>query len=239
MAIKFVSFVDKDEFETFILAINQVNDTPLIIFGPEIISCNTMDVDEQMMFSGTLTHFKSSIKTDETFNVAVYLPALISTLATKPPGEVALMFDGVSFYVEWDPGNKVIHETVKREPIELPKFDYPLKMDIETSHLEYIPANLSDESSIIFSREKDGLLISNPTWDKFITVHNDNITYVKSKEGSYSTMVDTKMLLKALEIISLYDTVLIGLGEDIPLILLGTSDRLKLGYMIAAQVEEG
>ena len=242
MTFKFVCFVDKDEWESFLLGIAQVNLTPLIIFGPERISCNTMTTDESMMFSGMINHSKTSIQGELTFNVALDLPMIIASLASAPSGELALMFDGVLFYVEYDTASethRLQFPIIQRHRLELPKYDYPLKFDIDSKHLEFIVSTLHEAQSIIFSREENGLLIADPTWETFTTIEDKDIQYTKNVKGNFSTMISTAMMLKAFEVLSLYESINIGLGEDIPLVLLGTSERLKMGFMIGPEVDEG
>lgn len=241
MSFHFVCFVDKDEFESFLIGIAQVNPTPLIIFGPERISCNTMTTDESMMFSGMIIHTKTSIQGQLTYNVALDLPAIIRDLSSAPSGELALMFDGTIFYVEYESNGdtyRLQYPIIHRHRLELPKFDYPLKFDIDSKHLEFIVTTLKDFPSVIFSRETDGLLIADPDWETFTTIDTKDISYTTHTKGSFSTMISTALMLKAFEVLSLYESIHIGLGEDIPIVFLGTSERLKMGFMIGPEVDE-
>lgn len=241
MSFKFICFVDKDEWESFLIGINAVNENPLIIFGKERISCNTLTPDEALMFSGLTTPLKSTIEGEQTFPLAIYLPAIIASLAEAPSGDLALMSDGTLFYHEYETNSGRVrgqYNILQRHRLELPKFDYPLKFDIDTKHLEFIVSNLHETSSIIFSREKDGLLIANEDYSVFVPVPNEEIVYNVNEPGAFSTMISTANMLKVFEVISLYESIRIGLGEDIPIVFLGTSERLKMGFMIGAQVEE-
>lgn len=234
---KFVSFVDKDEFETFLIAINVVNPHALIVFGNDRITCNVMNQDEDMMFSGIVSHYRTSIAPEVVFKVGLPIDQLVRDFAILPPGEVGLLLTSDTFVVD-NSITKNMYSLRERHAIELPKFDYPIKMDIDSKYLEYIMTNLHDSPSIIFSREEDNLLIASADWEKFVTVCKKDINYDKNLKGAYSTMVSTPYMLKVLEILSLYDSIRIGLGEDIPIVFLGTSSSLKLGFMIGAQVEE-
>jgi hypothetical protein len=51
-------------------------------------------------------------------------------------------------------------------------------------------------------------------------------------------MISTALMLKAFEVLSLYESIHIGLGEDIPIVFLGTSERLKMGFMIGPEVDD-
>jgi hypothetical protein len=234
---KFVSFVDKDEFETFLIAINIVNPYATIVFGNDRISCNVMNKEEDMMFSGIVSHYRTSIAPEVTFKVGLYLDQMIRDFATMSPGEVGLLLTSDMFIVD-NSITKYMYSLYGLYEIDLPKFDYPVIMDISSKYLEYIMTNLHDSPSIIFSREEDNLLIASADWEHFVTVCKKDIAYDKDLKGSYSTMVSTPYMLKALEVLSLFDSVRIGLGEDIPIVFLGTSPSLKLGFMIGAQVEE-
>lgn len=216
-----------------------MDDSPLIVFGAERISCNTMDEGQNIMFSGILIHHKSSINGDKTFDVGIQIEGLIAHLANRPSGEVGILLIDDTLIIEGpDESAKFAVRLLECIKIDLPTFDYPLKMDIETKHLEHIIDTLKDFPSIIFSRENKGLHISEPSWEKFITICPKDITYVKNREGAFSTMISMEFMLKAFEVVSLYESILIGLGEDIPIVLLGSSDTLKMGFMIGAQVED-
>jgi hypothetical protein len=162
-------------------------------------------------------------------------------MAEAPSGELALMFDGVLFYTEYNVGD-VTHRQqypiIQRHRLELPKFEYPLKFDIDSSHLEFIVSTLKDFPSVIFSRETDGLLIADPDWETFTTIESKDISYTTHTPGSFSSMISTALMLKAFEVLSLYESIHIGLGEDIPIVFLGTSERLKMGFMIGPEVDD-
>jgi hypothetical protein len=51
-------------------------------------------------------------------------------------------------------------------------------------------------------------------------------------------MIDYKAFKNIITAMSVYTSIKVALGEDMPLIILGYDEQVRLAYMIAPQVEE-
>lgn len=246
--MKFVTFVDKDKFELFCYAIHLAGDVAVMKFGPEKITCNRICEDGGCLFSGEYIHTKSSIEPDNIIPVALSTCELVTYLAKLPSGELGLALDTVGDFIMEGEGMRISITPISPRPEsdEVTKEEYPMIFNVDVEHLlnmlTFTEADSKELSSIILSIEDDGLYMANQDWTSSSVLHDVGTTafvfFEKRTPGKSSVMVDYKMFKNILTTMSVYTSVKITLGEDMPLILLGYDEQIRIGYMIAPQVEE-
>jgi hypothetical protein len=237
--MKFVTFVDKDKFELFALAAHVAGDVVVMKFGPQKISCNRICEDGGCLFSGEYIHAKTSIQEDTVIPVALSTCELITYLAQLPSGELSFGLDAVNDFVMEAGGFRISMTTVKPCPPsdEVSFEDYPLWFYVDTELIGNLIDSL-DKESVVVSREEDGLYFTNPDWSMSIKILPEYLVYEKNAEGIISTMVDYQVFRRIFDVMSIYKSVKIILGDDMPLIFMGNDEQVRLAFMIAPQVEE-
>jgi hypothetical protein len=238
--MKFVSFVDKDKFELFCQAANIAGDVVVVKFGPEKITCNRICEDGGCLFSGEYIHTHTTVEQDQVISVALSTCELVTYLAQMPSGGLSLGIDNVGDFILLVGGFKIsITPITPCPPSDNVSFEeYPLWLNIDTEHIDAALAYIGETSSIVVSREDDGLYFTDPEWALPVLVRDMVLSYEKNDTNKYSTMVDRLVFKKIFDVMSVYTSVKIILGEDMPLIIMGYDEQVKLSFMIAPQVEE-
>jgi hypothetical protein len=246
--MKFVTLVDKDKFELFALSAHIAGDVVVMKFGPEKITCNRICEDGNCLFSGEYIYTQSTIAEDQIIHVGLSTCELVKNLAQMPSGGLSIGVDNVGDFIMVVGGFKISMTPITPcpESDEVTKEEYPIIFSVDTEHLAnmiaFTEADSKELSSIILSVEDDGLYMANQDWSSSSVLHDVGTTtfvfFEKRTPGKFSVMIDYKAFKNIITAMSVYTSIKVALGEDMPLIILGYDEQVRLAYMIAPQVEE-
>jgi hypothetical protein len=234
---------------TFLEFISSVTDSAVVSFGPEEIVCNVYSQSGEVLISTDIT----PLKTDATSITEMKLPIdeileqihaeskpLDENVVWQSSGEIVDIYpDGLS---ETDSNEEMTISSVRalqnEEPLSpVVKLDYPIKFFIDTDILSAKLSELKPTEYIIISYEEGKLFIANRDWSDRVEIPSDQFFLDKITSGSFSSMFKAEYIKFASDALNIFASVKIGLGEDLPLVILGYSPELKLGFMISQLLE--
>lgn len=243
--MQFTAIVNGPMFKMFLEGISTVATTAIITFGPEKITCNHLTPAGDLMESSLLPPFKSNLTSLVSLKIDV--DKILEDIGEEVlPDDLAIMwneevFDAIPNVEETDdPESLVIFsqkssETPLNHP-EPPRINYPLRFSIDMEVLKRHLANLPKTPRVIISYENGPLYLATESWSDKVEIPGSEFHISHLTRGSYSSLFSRDLLESVIQVLDIFESISIALGEDLPLIIVGIDPNLKIGYMIAQQV---
>jgi hypothetical protein len=232
-------------YKLFISGLATVATDAIVTFGPEKITCNALTPNGDLMVSGLIPPFKTTLTVPQ--SIIINLEEEITMLGDEVlPDELVLQYHEGVLYAFPDvdeadiPDEIMIFEhkcvATSSDHPEPPRINYPLRFSIDTEALKGYIHKLNPSKDIIMSYENGPMYLADGSWKDKVEIPGTDFFITRLTRGSYSSLFDRDLLESVINSMELFESVSIALGEDLPLIVVGIDPNLKLGYMIAQQV---
>lgn len=243
--MSFQVIVNGPMYKLFIQGLATVATNPIITYGPQKITCNSITPAGDLMVSGLIPPIKTDLQ--QPVSLVTNVDAELEIIAEQEmPEELVLQWgegellaypnlEEADVPEEVDIFKLSSKETQENHP-EAPRINYPLRFSINHDVLKAAVSKLKPSKGIILSYEAGPFYLATESWSDKVEIPGSDISFGKLQKGSYSSLIDREVFESVINALELYESVSLALGEDLPLIVVGIDPGLKLGYMIAQQV---
>lgn len=232
-------------FKMFLQCIATTASTTIITFGPEKITCNHIADGGDLMSSALIPPIKSNLTNP--ISIKLNVEKILEEMGEEDlPDEVIVAWSGKELVAFLDVAEADIPEelyifsqtgieTAESHP-EAPRINYPLRISIDLEVLKSHLSKLKSSKGVILSYENGPFYLATGDWSDRTEIPGNEFYITHLTKGEYSSLFDRELLTSVIDAMEAFESVLLAIGEDLPLIIAGVDPSLKLGYMIAQQV---
>jgi len=223
-------------------AVNEISHGAYVQFGPDWMSCNTMDISGVVMVS-TRMKIAAEGLTDpimiqmdfDMLNGMVFAPGMTEMLVTE--GQVKFIAGKAVYKVR-----NIVDPQIKGSTP--PILSWPVELKIKASELSYglgavygVLDKKDASAALAFQFDKGEFVIGDRSWEKVnVTFGGNDFVLLKMTEGKFQTILSADYVKLVEKHVRSFGEVVVKMGNNYPMAMGNGDESLGIGFLISPRI---